>query len=192
LSAVRLTRLVALLSLAAISEACLVVSLQPAYDPETIAFEPALVGTWTSDEDEVIVTIERGEWHSYHIDLEDNGNVTRLSGRLTRIGALPLLDLTPLDGTDIPPLQIPVHGLFRVEAADGTMTFAALDYDHFYAMARAGDKEAGLVLDARKNAVLTASTADLRRWLQAHAEDAGLFSEPVVLKRKPSAAPTAP
>ena len=187
----RLTRLVALLALAAIGQACLVVSLQPAYDPDAIAFEPALVGTWTSDEDEVTVVIERGEWHSYHVDLEDGGKLTRLTGRLTRVGALLLIDLAPLDGTDIPPMQIPVHGLYKVEAAGDTLTFASLDYDHFYAMAKTGEKEAGLVLDARKNVVLTASTADLRRWLLAHAGDPGLFAEPVVLKRKPPA-PGAP
>ena len=64
------------------------------------------------------------------------------------------------------------------------MSFSTLNYDRFYEMAKAGKTDAGLVLDARKNAVLTAPTPDLRQWLQAHAGDDGLFDAPATLKRK--------
>jgi hypothetical protein len=180
---VRVVRVAVLLALALSSTACLVVSLQPVYEPETIAFEPSLVGTWASDEDGVTLTIERAEWHSYHLALADNDKITRLSARLTRVGGeLQLLDITPLDGTDIDPFQLPVHGIFRVTLEDDTLTVANLDYDHFYALAARG--ETGLALDGRKNVVLTMPTPDLRRWLQQHAGDAGLFSAPSALKRK--------
>ena len=65
--AVRVVRVAVLLALALSSAACLVVGLQPVYEPDTIAFDPSLLGTWASDEDGVSVTIERGEWHSYHL-----------------------------------------------------------------------------------------------------------------------------
>jgi hypothetical protein len=184
LSAVRAVRLLLVMLLACAGTSCLVVSLQPAYDPDTIAFEPALAGTWTSDEDHVTITIDRGEWHSYHIAIDDDGKVTRLSGRLTRIGELLLLDVTPLDGTDIAPMQIAVHALFRLEVTPDALTFAPLDYDRFYAMAHEGAGGLGLVLDARKNAVITAPTGEIRRWLSAHAADPGIFGEGTVVKRK--------
>ncbi len=183
LAAVRARLLVALL--AAVScQGCLVVSLQPVYDADTIAFEPALVGTWTSDEDHVTVTLERGEWHSYHLAFDDSGKITRLSGRLTRIGEVLLLDLTPLDGADIAPLQLPVHAVFRIVLDGDTLNIAGLDYDHFYELARAGHSETALVVDGRKNVVITAPTGDVRHWLQAHLQDAGLFSTPTTLTRK--------
>jgi hypothetical protein len=184
LSAVRAIRVFVLAMLASASTACLVVSLQPAYDPDTIAFEPALIGVWASEEDNVTVTIDRAEWHSYHLAIDDDGKVTRLSGRLTRVGEMLLLDVAPLDGTDIAPMEIAVHGLYRVDVGPDTLEVGPLDYDRFYSMAKAGEAGLGLVLDARKNAVITASTSELRRWLLAHAADAGLFGERTVLKRK--------
>jgi len=179
---VRVVGLVVLLALALLSAACLVVALQPVYEPETIAFDPDLLGAWTSDEDRVTVDVERGEWHSYHIAFTDHDNTTRLSARLTRVGDLQMLDVTPLDGTDIAPLQLPVHGIFRVTLENDVLRVSNLDYDHFLAVASHG--EAGFTIDGRKNVVITLQIAELRRWLQKHAEEPGLFSTPAVLKRK--------
>ncbi len=44
---------------ALLSSACLVVSLQPVYEPETIAFDPALLGPWIASDEEMTVTFER-------------------------------------------------------------------------------------------------------------------------------------
>ncbi len=180
----RAIRLLLLLALASAGASCLVVSLHPVYDADTLAFEPGLVGTWTSDEDHVAVTFDRGEWHSYHIALDDDGTVTRVSARLTRVGDLQLLDVEPLDGTELPPLQLAVHTLYRIAIDGDTLTLASLDYDCFFALAKQADTGLRLVLDERKNAVITATTGDYRRWLEAHQADAGLFDDPVALKRK--------
>jgi len=190
---VRLLRLAWLALAAALTQACLVVSLHPVYDPETIGFDAALVGTWASDEDAATVTFDRGEWHSYHITIVDGSKTSRFSARLTKLGDLQLLDVAPLDGTDVPDLVIPVHIIYKVAVDADTVSFATLNYDRFYDMAKAGKTDGGLVLDARKNAVLTASTSDLRQWLQAHGADDGVFDTPAMLKRKVVEAPaTAP
>lgn len=179
--AVRVVRVAVLLALVLPSAACLVVGLQPAYEPETIAFDPSLLGDWASDEDGVSVTIERGEWHSYHLVLSEREKTTRLSARMTRAGELLLLDVTPLDGTDVEPLQLPVHGIFRITLDNDVLSVASLDYDRFLELASRG--EPGFTLDGRKNVVITLQTAELRRWLEQHAADAGVFSTATVLKR---------
>jgi hypothetical protein len=180
--AVRVVRLAVLLALALSSAACLVVGLQPVYEPETIAFDPSFLGTWASDEDGITLAIERGEWHSYHLAFTERDTTTRLSARLTRVGELLLVDVTPLDGTDIEPLQLPVHGIYRVTLENDVLSVSNLDYDHFFAIASRG--EPGFAIDGRKNVVITLPTAEVRRWLQEHAEDVGLFSAPAILKRK--------
>ena len=185
----RLLRLAWLALAATLTQACLVVSLHPVYDPETIAFDAALLGTWASDEETSTVTFDRGEWHSYHITTADGSKTGRFSARLTRVGDLQLLDVEPLDGTDIPDLVIPVHIIYKVAVDADTMSISTLNYDRFYEMAKAGKTDAGLVLDARKNVLLTAPTPDLRQWLQAHAADDGLFDAPATLKRKVEAPP---
>jgi hypothetical protein len=183
---VRRVALLALLGALMIAcQGCLVVALHPVYDPDSIAFEPALVGTWTSDEDNLTVTFDRAEWHSYHLVLDDSGKITRLSARLTRLADdVLLLDLTPLDGTDVPELTLPVHLIFRVTVEADALTIATLNYDRFYGMAKAGPAGLGLAIDGRQNAVITAGTPELRAWLAAHANDDGVFAAPTTLKRR--------
>jgi hypothetical protein len=180
--AVRAVRLAVLLALVLPSAACLVVGLQPVYEPDTIAFDPSFLGTWASDEDAITLAIDRGEWHSYHLAFTERDTTTRLSARLTRVGELLLVDVTPLDGTDIEPLQLPVHGIYRVTLENDVLSLSGLDYDHCLATASHG--EPGFAIDGRKNVVITLQTPELRRWLQEHTEDPGLFSTPTLLKRK--------
>ena len=181
----RVLRFVAALLLALTSSACLVVSLHPVYEPETIAFEPVLLGEWTADEDPVSVTFERAEWHSYHLSYREGDKApTRLSVRLTKVGETLLLDLTPLDGTDIGVLQLPVHGICRVSLDAETLTLAGLNYDTLFERVRAGPAGLPASLDERKNVVITASTAELRRWLGTHIAEEDLFAAPVTLHRK--------
>lgn len=184
-AAVRALRFALSLLLAALSSACLVVSLQPVYEPDAIVFDPALLGTWVGEEDKFSLTFERAEWHSYHLLMEEDGDKpVRLSARLTRIGAHLFLDVAPLDGTDIPPLLLPVHGAYRVSLEGNTLGLADLEYDVLEARVREGKAGLPVVVDARKNLVITARTPDLRLWLEAHAEDEALFGAPVRFTRK--------
>jgi hypothetical protein len=182
---VRARRLLAAVLFAAASEACLVVSLQPVYEPDTIAFDPALVGTWAMGDDGLTVTFERGEWHSYHMTLEQRDDKTRVSARLTRVGDAAYLDIAPLDGTDLPVLALPVHAVYRVNLKGDELSLSDLNFEVLEKRVREGTATLPAVIDARKNVVITASTAELRRWLTAHAADEGLFDPPTTLTRVP-------
>jgi hypothetical protein len=46
---------------------CLVLSLSPGYDANTIAWEPNLIGNWHNADDKAAIRIERGEWRSYRL-----------------------------------------------------------------------------------------------------------------------------
>lgn len=169
----------------AASQACLVVSLQPVYEPDTIAFDPALVGTWTMGDDGLTVTFERGEWHSYHLTLEQRDDRTRVSARLTRVGELTYLDIAPLDGTDLPALALPVHAVYRVELKEDELSLSDLNFEVLERRVREGTSTLPAVIDARKNVVITAGTMELRRWLAAHATEEGLFDPPTTFTRVP-------
>jgi hypothetical protein len=181
---VRALRLGAVLASALLSSACLVVSLQPVYEPETIAFDPALLGTWASADEDVTLIFERGEWHSYHLTVARRDDKMRATARLTRIGGRLYLDVTPLDGLDLPPLALPVHACYQLELGERTLSLAELNYEWMETKARAGDTAVPMVIDARRNVVITATTADLRRWIAANAEAEGVFAAPTPFTRR--------
>ncbi len=172
---------------ALLSSACLVVSLQPVYEPDTIAFEPALLGTWIAGDDGMTVSFERAEWHSYRVTMEERNDRTRVSARLTRAGEHLYLDVSPLDGADVAALSLPVHGIYRLDLHGDELSLAELNYERLERLARTGPAELPMAVDARKNVVITASTAELRRWLVAHAGDEGQFAAPTTFRRRADA-----
>ena len=60
-------RLVVALLALAFAPGCLVLSVHPAYDGDTMTWEPGLLGTWQDADDRSSMEIERGEWKSYKI-----------------------------------------------------------------------------------------------------------------------------
>lgn len=181
----RVVRLAAAVLTALLSSACLVVSLHPVYEPETIGFDPSLLGAWKGDDENVGVTFERAEWHSYHVTLMDRDDHVHLSARLTRVGTRTFLDVSPRDGADVPALVLPVHAVYRVELpGDGSLRLAGLNYEVLERRARAGTAGLPVAIDARANVVITAATAELRAWLAAHAADDELFDEPAAFTRR--------
>ena len=147
---------------------CLVVSLQPAYDDESVVFDQALVGRWVNTEDETSAAIERGDWRSYKVAWTDRFATRNFHGNLTRIGPATYLDLTEVRGTDDGPFLLPVHGVFRVSVAPDVLSVSPLDYNWF-TRAIGGKTVPGLfaTFDSRRNVVIASATADLRRWLAA-------------------------
>jgi hypothetical protein len=165
------------------STGCLVVSLQPAYDDPSLVFDDALLGQWENAEDGTRATVERGEWRSYKITYVDRSTTRVFQGNLTKIGSSTFLDLTEMRGADPGPYLVPVHGLARVSIAADTVTGALLDYDRFMrAMSRKTLGRLSAAVDDRRNAVITAPTADIRRWLAQPPPDA--FGAPATFTRK--------
>lgn len=168
---------VAVLACALVSSGCLVLSLQPAYSDESIAWDGALLGRWKDAEDNVEVTIERGEWRSYRVHYTHPVDELDFTGHLTFVGNSLYFDLMPLRGQDFGPVLIPGHLIVRLQRDGGAWLVSGLDYDR----ARAALKKGGLpgaasAMDQRQNVVLTGSTAELRDWLRGR--PAADFTEP--------------
>jgi hypothetical protein len=161
-----------LLLSAILSSGCLVASLRPIYDESSIEFDGALVGEWESTEDKTVVRVERGEWRSYRVSYSADGRPFVLTGFLTRIGEMRLLDLAPCRQADAGALLLPAHVTLRVQVLGDSLSVSPLDYDWF-----ARETESGRlgtlrpVFDASQNVVLAAGTATLRWWLTANRTD---------------------
>ena len=180
-SAVR--RLTAVVLLASLSGGCLVISLQPAYDDESVVFEERLVGQWENVEDRTAAAIERAEWRSYRVVFTDRATTLTFQSNATRIGGALFLDLTQARGVDAGPYLVPTHGIYRVELAGDTLSAAALDYEWFtQAMALRKVGRLAAALDSRRNIAIGASTTELRAWLARAPDEA--FGAAMTFTRK--------
>jgi hypothetical protein len=167
---------------AALSSGCLVLSLHPAYDDGSIAWEEGLLGDWSAPEDNVEVRIERGEWRAYRVHYKHPVEETDFSAHLTAIGDAYFLDLMPLRGHDYGAVLIPAHIIVRVRRHGERWEVSSLDYDRARdAVKRGTQLPPGATFDQRQNVVLIGDTAALREWLRkAKNED---FSAPTVFER---------
>ena len=175
-------RVVAFVMAAVLSQGCVVVSLHPAYDDETIAWEEGLIGHWRDAEDNVEVTITRGEWRSYRVHYKHPVEEADFTGRLTIIGDSHFLDLMPPKGLDYGAVLVPAHLIVKISRAGDRWRVSALDYDGLRAAIKRGQFPAGLAtFDQRQNVVLTSSTTSLRAWLRSLADKD--FDAPATFER---------
>jgi hypothetical protein len=165
---------------------CLVVSLHPLYESESIGFDPALVGTWQDAEDNASMTIERGEWRSYRVHYRHPIESGELTGYLTAIDDARYLDLMPARGEDRGSFVVPVHATLRVRVDADRLELTPLSYDWFFDRLHAGAGVPGLAvaLDQKENAIIVSPAAQLRGWLRRQPPGGPMFGAAAVFTRK--------
>ena len=156
-----------LLALCISCTGCLVVSLRPVYDEDSIDWEPGLVGTWYDVDDRVTLTFDVAEWRSYRLHYDHPSEKGDLTAYLTVVGNDHYLDVAPLRGEDHGSFLVPVHGVLRVTLDADRLALTPLSYDWFADRLRAR-RPIGLaaIFDQKDNALVTATTPRLRAWLR--------------------------
>jgi hypothetical protein len=187
-SARRVLKVALLAAALAIAPGCLVLSLNPGYDPDSITWEPGLVGKWQNAEDNAALEIERGEWRSYKVHYVYPIETGDLTGYLTSIGDARYLDVMPARGEDRGSFQIPVHAILRVHLEGDRLELAALSYDWFFDRLRGSRPVAGLhvVQDQKENALIVSSTSQLRTWLRGQTATGTVFGAVATFTRNKS------
>jgi hypothetical protein len=170
----------------AASPACLVLSLNPAYEAETIGWEPALLGAWADADDKSSMDVEGGEWKSYRIKYVHPIETGTLTGYLTAIGDERFLDVMPARGEDRGSFLIPAHVVLRVKLDGDRLELTPLSYDWMNERLRAGTRIPGIaaVLDQKENALFVSPTAALRAWLRKQPRDGPMFGAAATFTRK--------
>ena len=179
-------RALALVLVLASAPGCLVLSLHPAYDDETIAWEPALVGSWLASDDKVTMDVGRGEWKSYRIRFVHPSETATVTAYLTVVGDSHYLDVMPARGEDRGSFLVPAHAVLRLHLEDDRLEVTPLSYDWLYDRIRARQPVAGLnvVQDQKENALIVSPTARLRAWLRGLPSTGPMFGAPAVFTRK--------
>ena len=165
-------------------QGCLVLSLRPAYDDESIAWDTGLIGAWRDADDASTLSISAAEWRSYRVHYEHPSEKGDLTAYLTVVGDDRYLDLTPLRGQDWGSFLIPVHCVLRLRLDGDTLTLTPLSYDELSARLRSG-RATGIaaVFDQKQNVLLTAPTARLRGWIRSTPPASPVWGPPVTFQR---------
>lgn len=165
---------------------CLVLSLHPAYDDETIAWDPGLLGAWIAADDKVTMDVERGEWKSYRIRYVHPIETATVTAYLTAIGDEHYLDVMPARGEDRGSFLVPAHAVLRVALDADRLELTPLSYDWLADRLRARQPVAGLnaVKDQKENALIVSPTARLRTWLRGLPSTGPMFGASAVFTRK--------
>jgi len=188
----RLSLAVILVAAACALQGCLVLSLHPAYDDDSIAWDPGLIGDWRDADDVSTIHVEMAEWRSYKIHYEHPSEKGDVTAYLTIVGDDRYLDVTPLRGQDWGSFLLPAHDVLRVTLDGDRLTLTPLSYDVLSTRLRSGRAAApGLaaVLDQKQNVLITSSTSQLRSWLRNTAASSAAWGAPATFARSTAAAP---
>ena len=169
--------------------ACLVLSVNPALERESLVFDPKLVGEWYSADDNVSISVEAGEWQSYTVEYAHPVEKGRLTAYLFSLGTARYLDVMPGRGEDHGSFLLPAHAVVRVQLENDRLELVGLSYDWFFDRLKKNTPIAGLnvVLDEKENALIVSPSAALRTWLRRQAAAAPTFGPSATFLRKKSA-----
>lgn len=164
---------------------CLVLTISPSHDRDSLVWEPALVGEWQSQDDNSSLSIQQSEWQSYAIEYVHPIEKGRLTGYLTTIGRERFLDVMPARGEDRGAFLLPLHALVRVGLEDDRLELTPLSYDWFFDRLKKKAPIAGLhvVLDEKENALILSPAAAVRAWLRKQVADGPVFGAGAVFTR---------
>lgn len=170
----------------ALAPGCLVLNVNPAYNDETIGWDPALLGSWDDADDKASMQIERGEWKSYRVKYVHPIESGTLTGYLTSVGDERFLDVMSSRGEDRGSFLVPVHAVLRVLLEGDRLELTPISYDWMNKRLRAGTRIGGLevALDQKENTLIVSPTAAIRAWLRKQPKDGPMFGASAVFTRK--------
>jgi hypothetical protein len=168
---------------AVVAAGCLVSSLHPVYDDDSIVFDETLVGTWTDKESEVSIVVGRGQWRSYHIAYTDRFGTTKFTGHLTRVGSSRFLNVRPEDGLERQAFLVATNGVMQIEVEPARVRVREPEYASVLARLNAGKLGLDASTDLKQNVIITAPTRAVRSWLLKALDDEEMWADWKTLTR---------
>jgi hypothetical protein len=189
----RMKNLVALAlgTLALAAAGCLPTSLNPLYETKDLTFDPALLGTWGSDEE--TWTFEKGEDQAYKLTIAPkDGRAAAFEAHLFKLGDASWLDIYPgdeaakdLNNGYVQVMLCPTHAFLKVTGTKPNLTLVNMDLKWLLDFLTKHPKATPHHIVAKEGVVLTGSTAELRAFVREHLKTEGAWnSDPLKLEPK--------
>jgi hypothetical protein len=171
----------------AVLSGCYVQSIQPAYTEKTMSYDPELVGTWVSDEDEEYVfTMTDTTRGMYTLVSDQDGAEARFEAVLFQLGGSAFLDIYPeapeTENTFYMDHLLRVHNILRVEMDADTLWVQDFDAEWLHdAIDAKKVRMANVPLDGA--ILLTGTTPELQSFVAKFAKAKYAYSEPAKFVR---------
>jgi hypothetical protein len=178
---------------------CIPTSINPLYTGEDLVYDPALVGVWRGEGDskETWTFEKAGDKEYKFVYTEEDGKTGQFEAHLLKLGNTQFLDFFP-DESGIEEMNrsgfykvhlLRTHSFLKVTQIGPALQMAPLDLKWLREFVgkhpkAIGHQKIGEGDDAQ--IVLTASTPELRQFVENHLKTEGAFGEPINLKRKQS------
>jgi hypothetical protein len=185
-------RLSGVLLLCVIIAGC-VPSLNPIYTDKDLIFDPALVGTWGSDDAREKWVFEKSGSTSYKLKQTDaEGMTAEFDARLVRLGDYKFLDLivTNIDekyfrmnGLAVFSM-IPGHLVLKLHEIGPKLKLSVMNVDWVNEFLMKNPKSLDHVRLADERYAITASTKEFQKFVLQHAAGEGLFGDAHELERR--------
>lgn len=185
---------IGLTAAAALLAGCVVTSVCPYYTESDVVFEPALVGDWVpqgKSGSEEVWKFDKVRERTYRFTLIEDQKASVMEAQTFKLQGQLFLDVYSLD-QDI--RVIPPHYLMKVEGLTPTLKFTQLNNDWLrktleqkpgtiaYHLVKSGDNADEL------RVVLTASTAELQKFVIQQLKNPDAWTEGSELTREPAKA----
>ncbi|MGO4882065.1 MAG: hypothetical protein ACLP59_14730 [Bryobacteraceae bacterium] len=157
------------------------VSIHPFYTSQDLVSDPSLEGTWADQDDDV--------WRIQKADDGYNATVFHTGGtpdsEAFNIHLLRLKDIEFVDAVSQsnPSLAVSGHFIAKVSLRGDRMLVNVLDDDWLKKAAQSGIAPQSIVGEENGRIILTASSADLRRFVVQHAADADAWDSGTTFHR---------
>lgn len=166
-------------------------SVEPFYFEKDLMTDPRLVGVWVEPDSEKPAgwTFSQRDEQSYALKIVDADSHAEFEARLFKIKGEPFLDLFSKNRSMS---EIPAHHLLKVRLDENELELRILSQDWMKKWLELHPKTlAHLWLrdpeepdnSAKKEAVLTAKTAELQKFINEHLSDEGFFEDAAILRR---------
>ena len=157
-------------------------SVNPLHTAESVVLEPALLGTWTLDDGNLMVVTQRDSTSYRFVSVARNGETSAWVGWLTTVGDRRWIDARPEDlpqswSSDYRDGFLPLYTFWALLEVGDQLRIASVSYDSLHA---ALDRDPAAIAHAKgvdNRILLTASTHVLRDFLVTYAERPGVLAE---------------
>jgi hypothetical protein len=175
-------------------QGCWVCSLNPLNESqEDAAVDDRLIGVWCAQEEPLTLVIKRGDGKRYTFSYNEDEQPVTLEVHLAELGGRLFLDMRAGSLGTVPLSRsvhlLPVSTFLRADLGADKLELSGLSPSRTLKFLERRKDLAYATFDAHEDGVLfTASTDELRSWLEANSDNTEIFSDEVLVFERGKAA----